>query len=217
MGGVRSDGCCEAVRALLPAWSREQLDEDKRQSLRRHLAGCAACRDEAALFDPSVLFLTLEGRALAPEFWRGFDAALRARIASDDATIGGRLAGWIGRLRVPRLAYVTIPAAMLLVVAGTLLLSRPGAFRTAPNRPPVASGIPSPYERPIVPHAAGSLGTRSGSSGMASPAAWPHPGPAPDLPALEEVGSASARVYRFDGAGDDATPIYFVVDEAIDF
>lgn len=217
MGGDRIDGGCEMVRGLLPAWSREELDEEARQRLRRHLAGCAACRDEAAILDPSVLFLTLEGRPLQPEFWQGFDAALRARIASDAATTGGWLAGWIGRIQVPRLAYVTIPAAMLLVVAGTLLLSRPGAFRTAPNKPPVSSGIPSPYERPIVPRSAGPQAARPEASGMASSAAWPHPGPASDLPALEEVGSASARVYRFDGAGNDATPIYFVVDEAIDF
>ena len=52
---------------------------------------------------------------------------------------------------------------------------------------------------------------------MASPAAWPRPGTAPDLPALEEVGSASARVYRFDGAGDDATPSISSSTESIDF
>jgi anti-sigma factor RsiW len=212
----RSERGCVAVRNLIPAWSREELDEAGRQSLRRHLAGCAACREQAALVDPSVLFLTLEGRSLQPEFWQGFDAALRARIASETATRRGLLAGWIERIQVPRLAYVTIPAAMLLVVAGTLLLSRPGAIRTAPNRPPVASGIPSPYERPNVLRP-GSLAARSEAPGMASPPVWPLPGPAPDLPALEEVGSASARVYRFDGAGDDTTPIYFVVDETINF
>jgi len=217
MDGDRSDGGCGAVRALLPAWSREELDEAERQRLRRHLAGCAACRDEAARVDPSVLFLTLEGRPLEPEFWRGFDAALRSRIEAEAAAgRGRRLAGWIERFQVPRLAYVTIPAAMLLVVAGTLLLSRPGALRTAPNRPPVASGIPLPYERPVAPRTAGSPAARPEARGMAA-AAWPPAGPVSDPPALEVVGSASARVYRFDGAGDDATPIYFVVDETINF
>jgi anti-sigma factor RsiW len=216
MDGDRIDGGCGAVRALLPAWSREDLDETERQRLRRHLAGCAACRDEAALFDPSVLFLTLEGRPLGAEFWRGFDAALRSRIEAETAAgRGRRLAGWFERLQVPRLAYVTIPAAMLLVVAGTLLLSRPGALRTAPNRPPAASGIPLPYERPIAPRT-GALPARPEVAGVAA-VAWPPAGPVSDPPALEVVGSASARVYRFDGAGDDATPIYFVVDETIDF
>jgi hypothetical protein len=34
---------------------------------------------------------------------------------------------------------------------------------------------------------------------------------------MEEVGSPSARVYRFTvDSGGDETPIYFVVDESID-
>ena len=96
MDGDRIDGGCGRCEALLPAWSRERLDEDKRQRLRRHLAGCAACRDEAALLDPSVLFLTLEGRHASNRTLAGFDAALRARIAADAATIE-RAAGRMDR------------------------------------------------------------------------------------------------------------------------
>ncbi|HYV84982.1 MAG TPA: zf-HC2 domain-containing protein [Patescibacteria group bacterium] len=213
MNGDRIDDGCLELRALLPAWIRDELDETRRQEVRRHLAGCAACREQAAETDPSVLFLGLEGRPLRPEFWQGFDAALRARIQGEQATMAGRLAGWAERFRIPRLAYVTIPAAMLLVVAGTLILSRPG-FR-GPGHPPVASGIPSPYERPIVPRA-GSPAARPEVQGTL-PAAWPIAGQASDPPALEEVGSAAARVYRFDGAGEDPTTIYFVVDETINF
>jgi len=115
-----------------------------------------------------------------------------------------------------RLAYVTIPAAMLLVVAGTLLLSRPGAFRTAPNRPPVAS-VFLRRTSAVRPRAAGPQATRPEASAMASRPPGRAPGPAPDLPALEEVGSASARVYRLRRRRDDAPPSIFVVDERSDF
>jgi anti-sigma factor RsiW len=215
MTGDRIDDGCGTVRTLLSAWTRDELDETRRQEVRRHLAGCTACRDEAAQADPSVLFLGLGGRPLQPEFWQGFDAALRARLEAEKTAPAGWLAGWAERFRVPRLAYVTIPAAMLLVVAGTLLLSRPGAIRVAPISPPVAGGIASPYERPVAPRAG--LSAARPELPRSASAAWPLAGVAADPPVLEEVGSAAARVYRFDGTGDDATPIYFVVDETINF
>jgi hypothetical protein len=187
--------------------------------VRRHLIGCAACRDAATAADSSAIFLGLGGRTLPAEFWSRFDADLQAAIAAEETRRSGRpvawVAAWFDGLRVPRLAYVGIPAAMLLVVAGTLLLSRPGGPRLAPFRPPADGGISSPYERPTAPRPP----TNAARPDLTVPgsAAWPAPGRAAEPPALEEVGSASARVYRFDGEGDDATPIYFVVDESINF
>ncbi|HTZ51111.1 MAG TPA: zf-HC2 domain-containing protein, partial [Spirochaetia bacterium] len=38
------------VRDLLPAFSLGILDEDESREVKEHLAGCAACRAEAASF-----------------------------------------------------------------------------------------------------------------------------------------------------------------------
>lgn len=97
-----------------------------------------------------------------------------------------------GRPRAPwlrRLAYVAAPLAMVLLI-GTLILVRPGG----PVPVPVAERMPGPDMKML-----------SAPAGTDAP------------PALEEVGSPSARVYRFTvGSGGDETPIYFVVDSSID-
>jgi len=80
----------------------------------------------------------------------------------------------------------------MVLLIGTLILVRPGG----PVPVPVAERLPGP---------AFDLKMLSAPSGPNAP------------PTLEEVGSPSARVYRFTvGSGGDETPIYFVVDSSID-
>jgi len=184
---MRQKGCPD-VEPLLSSFAAGALAEAAERRVRDHLAACAACRDAALARDPTVLFFELRREPLPPDFWTGFNARLRARLEAE----GRPMASWLAWASDPgfrRLAYVAAPLAMVLLI-GSLLLVRPGGPGT------VAMRAPDP-----------SFGLRA----LSAPAGQDAP------PALEEVGSPSARVYRFTvGSGGDETPIYFVVDEAID-
>ena len=184
---MRQKGCPD-VEPLLPSFAAGVLEEEAERRVRDHLASCAACRDAALARDPTVLFLDLRREPLPRDFWTGFDARLRVRLEAE----GRPKAPWLAWASDPgfrRLAYVAAPLAMVLLI-GTLFLVRPGGPRTV-------------AERELAPP--------FGLQDLSAPAGQDGP------PALEEVGSPSARVYRFPVAsGGDETPIYFVVDESID-
>jgi hypothetical protein len=181
---------CPEVEPLLSSFVSGALPEAAERQVRDHLAGCAACRAAALERDPSVLFLELRREPLPADFWAGFQTRLRARLEAE----GRPRASWLAWASDPgfrRLAYVAAPLAMVLLI-GTLILVRPGG----PVPVPVAERMPVP---------AFDLKSLSDPPGPDAP------------PALEEVGSPSARVYRFTvGSGGDETPIYFVVDSSID-
>jgi len=134
---------------------------------------------------------------------------LRDRL---EAEREARRFAWGDLFRYPRLAYLTAPAAMLLILGATLLIVRPGMHGVRPRTE--QGGLRSPYAPPVRPGAAPAPPATAvpglpGVGGDATPGA---------PPVIEEVGSPGARVYRFTvGAGPDETPIYLVVDESIDF
>lgn len=181
---------CPEVEPLLSPFASGAISEAAESQVRDHLAGCAACRAAVLERDPTVLFLELRREPLPADFWAGFETRLRARLEAE----GRPRASWLAWATDPgfrRLAYVAAPLAMVLLI-GTLILVRPGG----PVPVPVAERIAGP---------AFGLEALSLSGGQDAP------------PALEEVGSPSARVYRFTvGSGGDETPIYFVVDSSID-
>lgn len=72
---------CERVRRNLPDYGRESLAAGPRQEVREHLAGCAACRAEAASIDPIVLFGTLAPEAISPAVVASVVDSVRAGIA----------------------------------------------------------------------------------------------------------------------------------------
>ncbi|HEV8702600.1 MAG TPA: zf-HC2 domain-containing protein [Candidatus Polarisedimenticolia bacterium] len=184
---MRQKGCPDG-EPLLSSFAAGALEEVAERRVRDHLASCAACRDAVLARDPTVLFLGLRREPLPGDFWTGFNARLRVRLEAE----GRPRASWIAWASDPgfrRLAYVAAPLAMVLLI-GTLFLVRPGGPGTVAERAPAP-----PF----------GLQELSGSAGQDGP------------PALEEVGSPSARVYRFPVApGGNETPIYFVVDESID-
>ena len=179
---------CPEVEPLLSSFVGGALSEAAETQVRDHLAGCAACRAAVLERDPSVLFLELRREPLPADFWAGFQTRLRARLEAE----GRPKAPWLAWASDPgfrRLAYVAAPLAMVLLI-GTLILVRPGG----PVPVPVAERMPVPDMKML-----------SAPAGPDAP------------PTLEEVGSPSARVYRFTvGSGGDETPIYFVVDSSID-
>jgi hypothetical protein len=95
-----------------------------------------------------------------------------------------------------------------------MVVTRPGALFTGarPHRP---DGQRSPYAVPIVPRP-GAQGTQAGGAALPPQVAGARAA-ALEPPPLEEVQSPAARIYRFDSADQDPTPIYMVVDETIEF
>jgi len=198
---------CRAVRdELRAAFGRQAFRDARREAaVEQHLEGCSGCRAVRAALDPTAIFQELRGQALPGDFWAGFDRTLRARL---EAEAGRRRAGWLGLgwggARLPHPALLAAPLAMVLVFALTMAVLRPGRHNGV---------LRSPY--------APAAGMRREAVRFERPAlARPAPGTSPayvEPPALEEVASPAARVYRFDAGDDDATSIYMVVDETIDF
>lgn len=185
--GPRPPGGCLTVEPLLSSFAAGALAEAAERQVRDHLATCAACRDAALERDPTVLFLDLRRDPLPGDFWAGFNTRLRARLEAEGRPKAPWLA-WAADPGARRLAYVAAPLTIVLLI-GTLFLVRPGG----PGKIGPVQGPPPDLQ---------ALSAPAGQDA---------------LPALEEVGSPSARVYRFTvGSGGDETPIYFVVDEAID-
>jgi hypothetical protein len=228
-GGETNESRCEAVRRLLETHARGTPGGSSRDlQVAEHLASCAACRQAAAETDPTAIFFELRSGSLPAEFWAGFSERLRSRLAEKTRAAGAwtslfrdplaalRHPGAL--LRYPRLAYLA-PAAMLLILAVTLAVLRPGRLGLRGwSRPET---IRSPYAQPVGPHVPGrsSLPPPAGRLDRAvAPQDLPVPPPAgAGVPLMEEVGSPGARVYRFTvGGAEDETPIYFVVDESID-
>jgi hypothetical protein len=212
----RYRGGCDEALGRLGAFVALDLDAAGEARVRDHLAGCAACRAALLALDPSALFLDLRREPLPERFWDGFQESLRSRFEAAPPR-----PRWADLFRYPRLAYLTAPLAMVLVLGATLLVVRPG-------RPGIGGrvgqdGIRSPYAPPAGAPRSGPVGA-AGTGGEPAAGAVrlgagsPLEDPAAGLPAIEEVGSPGARVYRFTVGGEgDETSIYLVVDENIDF
>jgi len=233
MDDTRDD--CGACRARLKDWTREGMTDADRRAAAAHLAACDACRREAAALDPALLFTTLRGGALPERFWDGFDRELRARIAAEaarpaPARAAARLAAFAAGVRnavawAPNPAIWAAPAVMVLVLGVTVAVLRHDIYVPGPRSPRVEALRP-PYAPPggaVRPDGTvrpGVAPTGQAVPPPARPAVTLVPAllsGAGDPPTLEEVASPSARVYRFDAADGGAGPIYFVVDESIEF
>ncbi len=210
---------CDSSRTLLPQFVTGRLDSGAERIVREHLAVCDRCRSvaiEAA--DPTALFLELRGAPIPDSEWTGFMDRLRQRVMREPDP--GRRAGWGALFRYPRLAYVATPLAMVLVLAATVFVIRPGSRDWTPGvtRP---DAIRSPYDRPVSPPRPRPRRVeRAPTAGVPAMTLLDPGGLAAQVepPALEEVRSPGARVYRFDlSDGDGETSIYMVVDESIDF
>jgi len=227
MNNTRND--CGAFRARLTEQARETMTDADRREVAAHMAACDGCRREATALDPAVLFIALRGGALPERFWDDFDRGLRSRIVAEaarpgPARVAARLAAWVAGARdaiawAPSPAIWAAPAVMVLVLGVTVGVLRHDIFVPGPRSPRVEALRP-PYAPPggtIRPDAAPggpSLPQAVRPAVVLVPALLSGAG---DPPTLEEVASPSARVYRFDATDGGAEPIYFVVDESIEF
>ena len=78
---------CAACRERLVAYTANHLDSDERAAVERHLAGCVACRREAAFWGALGTALAAQESDIPPDT-RSADGwlALRARLPRHDAT-----------------------------------------------------------------------------------------------------------------------------------
>jgi hypothetical protein len=207
-----SQGDCRAVEPLLSSFAAGALDEPAERRVRDHLAACRACRAEQMARDPSALFYELRRVPLPDGFLDDLAVNVRRRIESR-SSLWARLVDRVAERGARRLAYVAAPV-MTLLLLGTLFLVRPGRSWRSGLRG--QGGIVSPYSLPPASPAPDRSGRSTPGLPHLAPAA-PAAGGAIAPPLMEEVGSGSARVYRFTvESGGDETPIYFIVDEKID-
>ncbi len=204
---MTNGGTCVNIKPLIERFLADDLDPSQERLIRLHADSCEACRQELVAAEPSLLFMELRGRALPESFWTGFQERLAGCIPAPGFD-------WRFLARHPRLTFVTAPVLMLLVLGVSLFVVRPwsygpgrGAGESAFRAPRAPAAVPSlPGGTPAERLALGSAGRSDLSVSRTA-----------NVPALEEVGSPGARVYRFTVlSGETETPIYLVVDESID-
>ena len=205
---TRNVGCL-TVEPLLSSYPAGALDEASERLVRDHLAECAACRALQRERDPSVLFLEMRRAPLPEGFLDGLAKDVRVRLEAERRRPFASLAA---AFNARRWAYVAAPVTTL-VLLGTLFLVRPGGLGPGGRQGHDGRTVPSPYL--VAPGSAqlGKPGAGSPGSFVVPPAQLESGAP----PLMEDVGSPSARIYKFTvGSGSEETPIYLVVDESID-
>ena len=103
---------CEAVRDQLPDHTLGTVPEIESAAIRRHLRGCAACREDAADFDRGLALFASASHSVQPP------AQLKARVLQalseewkESPSVGPRPPRW------PRQGLIAAAAAMALVAA----------------------------------------------------------------------------------------------------
>jgi hypothetical protein len=115
----------------------------ERESARRHLASCEACRDELQQIRETLELVAEAGAPAAPE---GFERVMWARVSAGLATPPG--AGWRAWFTVPRLAFA---GGLLALVVAAFVAGRW-------SRPPAASA-PSELMATLSPESVRRLAT----------------------------------------------------------
>jgi hypothetical protein len=175
--------------------------------MRLHVDSCETCRQALVAAEPALLFMELRSRALPESFWTGFQERLLSRIPAPGFD-------WRFLVHYPRLAFVTAPLLMLLVLGVSLFVVRPWPY--GPGHGAGENALPMPHAPATGPSRAGRSAPERAAPGGAGRSDLPL-SRGTDPPALEEVGSPGARVYRFTvEGGETETPIYLVFDESID-
>lgn len=107
---------CPDVRVRFEAYAADALEGGDRRAVREHLASCAACREDAAAFDPILLFAAAPA---APESSQETDRILSAvRTGILLKTAERKLETPSRRRRVGALASAAAAVALTLLAPG---------------------------------------------------------------------------------------------------
>lgn len=145
----------ETADELLPWYVNDTLAADEREAVRRHLAECAACRENVALL--TTLDAALDRTAATPIMPQPQPERLLARIDESDMPLWRRL---LAGGRSYRGAWIAVAASIAAAVpAGSWLWSHsepavapPAAYETATSAP-VASMMDYVLELSFEPQA----------------------------------------------------------------
>jgi anti-sigma factor RsiW len=117
--------CREAMDLLVEAVTGT-VPPSARASLAAHLAGCAACRREAAALEETATLVRAAGRfAVPPGFWSAFADRLQARLALERLPVAARWTRWLARPR-HAVAAAALIAALGLAAATAVRLGPAG-------------------------------------------------------------------------------------------
>lgn len=100
---------CEEFQRMLEPYLEEELDEESRRQLRRHLGECAPCRERALAVEPSLFFAVAGEPRVDPTGVEVCAGAVAAHIRQ------ARIARRLGGRRRPLLAAA---AALVVVIGG---------------------------------------------------------------------------------------------------
>lgn len=107
---------CPDVRVRFEAYAADSLESGDRSAVREHLVSCPPCREEAAAFDPVLLFATVPA---APESSQEVDRIVSAvRTGILLKTAERRLETPSRRRRVGALASAAAAVALTILVPG---------------------------------------------------------------------------------------------------
>jgi hypothetical protein len=150
------------VRDLLPDYLHDRLESSARASVERHLAGCAACRDELALLRDlrgtlkrapriDVAAVAAAIPAYRPPARKSWATGWRAAAAITAIAVGGTSIALLGRTGHPS-STAQRPSAALTTHAPELGPSTTIAQAPASSRP-----APAPRAASTEPHAGTSV------------------------------------------------------------
>jgi len=190
----------DSVRALLDKRADDSISSLESRSLKAHLLSCAACAEEAAAEDPTLLFVPLaassEGRGGRRDERRSAqDQAEAERVVADvlaavEVERSRRRLGSSARNR-----RALIAASVALVGAGLL-----GYF-----------GWRSRGSAPEMPGSSERIAARRPSSEAAA-----SPAPVLRRPVIEDLKNPGATVYEFASASPQEPTLVFIVDRNAD-
>ncbi len=221
----RPSSCAERAEAMRIVRRREEdlASPAETARLASHLAGCAACRDEALSVDPTLLFLPLAvgpsslaspeesgaGQAQALPSVEGKRLAGRVRAALDVERARRRVqpaSRWTGWRRAAALAAALAGLAIVAELSDAVRPLRLARVQVAsgPERPGTGAaggageGLPAELSASLTP-----VSPRGGgASGPAAP--------------IELVASPGAKVYQFSSSSRLEPTVVFVVDRNAD-
>ena len=125
---------CAQARGRLPGYLDDELTVVDARALRGHLAVCAACREDLAATEPTLLFARVSPEEVSPEDLRRVVEGVRTGVALKEAELK------LARGRAQRRSRIAAIASAAAVAAMTLMM--PGSSRSTVE-PPIAARPPA--------------------------------------------------------------------------
>jgi predicted anti-sigma-YlaC factor YlaD len=130
---------CEEVRERLDDWVEGKLGERESEAVAAHVAGCAACREEARSLEALLSAAAGLPRDIRPprDLWDGIDARLDEAAVTPVRAAHAGLPAWALVAAALALVVVTAAVTSMLVRNDAAMALRP----TGESAPPAQTGL----------------------------------------------------------------------------